>query len=399
MNVHKNARLTAFGRERLVKQVLERVLTPAAASAAAGVSLRTIYKWLSRYRKEGAPGLCDRASRPKRLRCALGPKQRQAIEQLRRERRPYREIAKRVRAPLSTVARHLQRCRLNRLEALDPKPPVQRYEHAHPGDMVHLDIKRLSRFWRPGHRLTGNRLGQSEGAGYQFLHVAIDDHARVAYGEFYRDERGLSCGRFLARLVGYYRRMGITIRRILTDNGAGYRSKRFRRACARLRIKHSFTRPRRPQTNGKAERFIQTALREWAYVRTYPDYRERAKAWLPWLHRYNWHRPHASLKDQPPIRRLGLSVNNLSALHTLPRPDLMCAMAPGAAITPRAAPDTDSTLVTMSPPSGIRHQTALEEPLDRQDGKEVDPQPAQQAGARLRGMARRAFDPLQAAVG
>jgi transposase InsO family protein len=316
MNVHKNARLTLIGRERLVKQVLERGLTPAVASAAAGVSVRTTYKLLARYKKEGRAGLCDRGSRPKRLRCALNAKQRQTIEQLRRERRPYREIAQRVKAPLSTVARYVRGLGLNRLELLDPKPAVQRYEHEHPGDLVHLDIKRLVRFWRPGHRVTGSRLGASDGAGYQFLHVAIDDHARVAYGELYRDERGLSAARFLARLVGYYRRLGVKIARILTDNGSAYRSKRFRRACQRLGIKHSRTRAYRPQTNGKAERFIQTALREWAYVRTYASSAERAKAWLPWLHRYNWHRPHTSLNHQPPIRRLGLSVNNLSALHT-----------------------------------------------------------------------------------
>ena len=316
MNVHKNARLTPFGRERLVKQVLERVLTPAAAAAAAGVSLRTIYKWLSRFRKEGSAGLRDRRSRPRRLRCALRLRQRELIERLRRERRPYREIAKLAKAPLSTVARYVRRLGLHRLEVLDPKPPLQRYEHERPGELVHLDIKRLSRFWRPGHRLTGSRLMQSEGAGYQFLHVAIDDHARVAYGELHRDERGQSAIRFLTGLIRYYRRLGINVKRVLTDNGSCYRNKRFRRACARLGIKHSFTRPHRPQTNGKAERFIQTLLREWAYVRSYSDYRERAKAWLPWLHRYNWHRPHASLNYRPPISRLGLSVNNLSALHT-----------------------------------------------------------------------------------
>ena len=315
MNVHKNARLTAFGRERFVKQVSERVLTPAAASAAAGVSVRTIYKWLSRFRNEGAAGLCDRRSRPKRVRCALSLRQRQAIELMRRERRPYREIAKRVQAPLSTVARELRRVGLHRLEVLDPKPPVQRYEHQHPGDLVHLDIKRLSRFWRPGHRVHGDRKLESPGAGYQFLHIAIDDHARVAYGELFPNEGQLSVSRFLARVVSYYRRLGVRIARILTDNGPGYRSKHFARACRRLGIKHSFTKPYRPQTNGKAERFIQTALREWAYARTYNDHRQRAKAWLPWLHRYNWHRPHTSLNDRPPIRRLGLTVNNLSALH------------------------------------------------------------------------------------
>jgi transposase InsO family protein len=315
MNVHKNARLTPFGRERLVKQVLERVLTPAAAAAAAGVSLRTIYKWLSRFRNEGAVGLRDRGSRPKRLRCSLSERQRRLIERLRRERRPYREIAKRALASLSSVGRYVKRLGLHRLEVLEPKPPVQRYEHAHPGELVHLDTKRLARFRQPGHRVTGNRHVKSTHVGWQFLHIAIDDHARVAYGEFFRDERAPSAARFLVRLVRYYQRLGIKIARVLTDNGKCYRSKRFARACRRLGIKHSFTRPYRPQTNGKAERFIQTALREWAYVRTYQNSYERAKAWLPWLHRYNWHRPHASLDYKPPVRRLGLSVNNLSALH------------------------------------------------------------------------------------
>jgi len=316
MNVHKNARMTPFGRERAVKQVVGQAYTPAAAAAAAGVSVRTIYKWVSRYRQEGVAGLADRASRPRRVRCALSAKQRQLIERLRRERRPYREIAKRTRAPLSTLARYVRSLGLERLDRLEPKPPVQRYEHEHPGDLVHLDTKRLSRFWRPGHRLTGVRHLQSDGAGYQFLHVAVDDHARLAYCELLRDERGLSAAGFLIRLVGYYRRLGIRIARVLTDNGSPYVSKRFRRACQRLGIKHSRTRAYRPQTNGKAERFIQTALREWAYVRAYSHYRERAKALLPWLHRYNWHRPHASLLYQPPIRRLGLSLNNLSALHS-----------------------------------------------------------------------------------
>lgn len=316
MNVHKNARLTVFGRERLVRQVLERVSTPAAASAAAGVSVRTIYKWMARYKVEGLAGLRDRGSRPRRVRCALSARQRHAIERLRRERRPYREIARLVKASLSTVARYVRALGLNRLDVLEPKVPIVRYERDHPGELVHLDIKRLVRFWRPGHRVTGTRaLGESRGAGYQFLHVAVDDHARVAYSELYNDERASSAIRFLTRLVRYYRSLGVKIARVLTDNGSAYRSKQFRRACERLGIRHSKTRFYRPQTNGKAERFIQTALREWAYVRSYRDDRERAKALLPWLHRYNWHRPHASLDYQPPIRRLGLSLNNLSALH------------------------------------------------------------------------------------
>lgn len=195
MNVHKNARLTVFGRERLVKQVLERVLTPAAASAAAGVSLRTVYKLLSRYKKEGLSGLCDRRSRPKRVRCALSARQRELIERLRRDRRPYREIAMRARASLSTVARYARRLGLNRLEVLDPKPPVQRYEHEQPGELVHLDTKRLVRFRRPGQAPAGN-----------------------------------SC---LVRLVRYYQRLGMRVARVLTDNGKCYQSNRFRRACKR----------------------------------------------------------------------------------------------------------------------------------------------------------------------
>jgi transposase InsO family protein len=315
MNVHKNARLTVFGRERVVKQVLEQGFTPAEASAGAGVSVRTVYKWLSRHRVEGQVGLADRDSRPKRLRCALSAKQRQLIEQLRRDRRPYREIANLVRGSLSTVARYVRKLGLNRLEVFDPKPLVQRYEHERPGELVHLDTKRLMRFARPGHRVTGDRSHESRGAGWQVLHVAIDDHSRVAYGEFSPNERGLGAVRFLLRLVRHYKRLGINIARVLTDNGKCYQWKGFRRACKRLGIKHSFTRAYRPQTNGKAERFIQTALREWAYVRSYANSYERTKAWLPWLHRYNWHRPHASLNYQPPIRRLGLSLNNLSALH------------------------------------------------------------------------------------
>ncbi len=316
MNIHKNARTTPFGREWVVRQVIEDGISAAQAAKRSSMSVRTVYKWLSRFKSEGREGLADRRSRPHRVRCALSERQKGRIESLRRERRPYREISQRLRVPMSTVARYAASRGLNRLALLDPKPPIQRYEHDHPGELVHLDIKRLARFRRPGHRVHGDRKQESPGAGWQFLHVAIDDHARVAYGELFNNERTLSVLRFLTRLVRYYGRLGIRIARVLTDNGAAYRSKAFRRACERLGIKHSRTRSYRPQTNGKAERFIQTTLREWAYVRSYANDRERAKAWLPWLHHYNWHRPHSSLGYKPPIRRLGLSVNNLSGLHT-----------------------------------------------------------------------------------
>lgn len=316
MNMHKNARMTPFGRERVVRQVVEGQLAAVEAAQLAGISVRSLYKWVRRFRTEGAAGMLDRHCRPRRVRCALTGKQKIAIERLRRDRRTYREICQRIKAPLSTVARFAASIGLNRLERLEPKAPVQRYEHDRPGELVHLDTKRLARFRRPGHRIHGDRKQESPGAGWQFLHVAIDDHARVAYGELFSDERTLSALRFLTRLVRYYGRLGIKIARVLTDNGAAYRSKAFRRACERLGIRHSRTRSYRPQTNGKAERFIQTTLREWAYARSYANDLERAKAWLPWLHHYNWHRPHSSLDYKPPIRRLGLSVNNLSGLHT-----------------------------------------------------------------------------------
>jgi transposase InsO family protein len=279
------------------------------------VSLRTAHKWLARYRSQGRAGLLDRGSRPRRVRSVLSARQKERIEQLRRERRPYREIARLVGASLSAVARYARALGLNRLSVLDPKAPIVRYERACPGELVHLDIKRLARFWRPGHRVTGDPSVFSDGAGYECLHVAIDDHARVAYCELHPHKRANDAIRFLKTLLAYYRRLGVSVARILTDNGSCYCAKGFRRACARLAIKHSFTRPYRPQTNGKAERFIKTALAEWAYVRTYQHSRERAKELPPWVHRYNWHRPHASLGYRPPISRLGLSMNNLSALH------------------------------------------------------------------------------------
>ena len=243
-------------------------------------------------------------------------RQRERIAKLRRERRPYREIARLVGASLSAVARYARVLGLDRLSGLEPKVPIVRYQRACPGELVHRDTKRLARFWRPGHRLRGDPSVFSDGAGYEFLHVAIDDHARVAYCELHPREPAHDAVRFLKTLLAYYEPLGVRVARILTDNDSCYRAKRFGQACEPLGIKHSFPPPYRPQTNGKAERFIKTALNEWAYVRSYPHWRERAKDLPPWLHRYNWHRPHASLGYRPPIRRLGLSMNSLSALHT-----------------------------------------------------------------------------------
>jgi transposase InsO family protein len=215
------------------------------------------------------------------------------------------------------VARVLRRAGLNRLSALDPVPPVTRYEHDAPGDLLHLDIKKLGRFWRPGHRVTGDRqAGRSYRAGWDYVHIAIDDHSRVSWATIKPDETGASAWRALIAAVHYYRGLGVPIRRALTDNGACYRSRAFAKACRRLGIRHRRTKACRPRTNGKAERLIQTALREWAYARSYAHSDQRATHLPYWLHHYNWHRPHASLNYQPPVSRLCLPVNNLLGLHT-----------------------------------------------------------------------------------
>jgi len=269
-----------------------------------------------RYLAAGQSGLADRSSRPQRSPRAIAPSQALAIVELRRRRLIQARIAASLGVSKSTVGRVLARAGLSRLRDLEPSEPVVRYEHEHPGDLVHIDTKKLGRIERPSHRVTGNRRDSVNGAGWEFLFVAVDDHARIGFTDLYPNERKASAVQFLRNTVAYFGSLGVRVRRVLTDNGSAFRSKAFDNACRRLGLKHSFTRLYRPQTNGKAERFIKTALREWAYVRIYRDYRERAKELLPWLHRYNWHRPHASLNYRPPISRLGLSLNNLSALHT-----------------------------------------------------------------------------------
>jgi len=316
MNTHKNARLTVQGRALLVRRIVEQGQRPVEAAQAMGVSARTAYKWLGRYRAQGQPGLYEASSRPARCPHRLSEATRQQIVALRRERRIYRAISAALGVPVSTVARVLQRAGLNRLALLDPAPPIRRYEHAAPGDLLHLDIKKLGRFWRPGHRVTGSRRGASQGAGWDYVHVAIDDHSRISWATIKPDETGASAVAALIAAVRYYRGLGVRITRVLTDNGACYKSHAFARTCRRLGISHRRTRAYRPRTNGKAERLIQTALREWAYARSYDNADQRAAHLPHWLHHYNWHRPHASLDYNPPISRLGLTVNNLVGLHT-----------------------------------------------------------------------------------
>ena len=313
MNIHNNARLTPRGREVLVRRILGGLRVEEAAQAC-GVSVRTAYKWLARFRSEGLGGLLDRTSRPRQCPHQTSDQIQARIIALRQERLTYRQISQLTSVSISTVARVLRRAGLNRLSALDPAQPPNRYVYDHPGELLHLDVKKLGRFKRPGHRVTGNR-SMSGGSGWEFVHVAIDDASRVAFATIEPDEKGISACRSLVAAVRYYRGLGVRVQAVLTDNGACYKSRRFRRTCQRLGIRHKRTKPYSPRTNGKAERFIQTALREWAYARQYRTSHQRARHMPTWLHQYNWHREHASLNYETPISTLGLSMNNLLALH------------------------------------------------------------------------------------
>jgi transposase InsO family protein len=308
MNIHKNARLTPIGRERLVQAVLSGQ-TPEAAAHAAGVCPRTARKWIARFKAEGRAGLMDRSSRPKRLYRPTPAAIVEQVEALRRQRFTGKQIATELAVSPATVSRILRRLGLNRMRDLEPAEPVRRYERAHPGEMIHIDIKKLGRFEKVGHRITGDRTGQSNsrGVGWEFVHVCIDDASRVAFSQIFPDEKAVSAIAFLRAVVAYYKSLGITVIRVMTDNGSCYKAFAFRDACRQLGLKHIRTKPYTPKTNGKAERFIQTALREWAYAQAYPTSERRAEELPIWLHRYNWHRPHGGIKSKTPISRLGLS--------------------------------------------------------------------------------------------
>jgi transposase InsO family protein len=315
MNIHKNARLTPRGRERIVRQVLSGQ-TPEAAARAAGVCPRTVRKWVVRFQAEGVEGLKDRSSRPHKLYRPTPPAVVEQVELLRRQRWPGKQIAIEVGVSSATVSRILRRLGLNRLAALEPAEPVRRYEWEHPGELIHIDIKKLGRFDRVGHRITGDRQSKSRGAGWEYVHVCIDDASRVAFSQILPDQKKESAIAFLKAAIAYYASLGVTVARVMTDNGSCYRARDFASACRELGLKHIRTKPFTPKTNGKAERFIQTALREWAYAQAYPSSHRRGQELPIWLHRYNWHRPHGSLKSKPPISRLALSEDNLLRLHT-----------------------------------------------------------------------------------
>lgn len=316
MDIHKNARSCPRSRELLVKRVLEQGWSVGEAGEAAGLSVRTAYKWLKRYRASGLPGLADRSSRPRCSPKRTPKSDRRQIVALRRQRMSGAEIAARLKRSPSTVARILRSEGLSRLKSLEPIEPPRRYEKSRPGELLHLDIKKLGRIRGVGHRITGKRQHRNRGIGWDFVHVAIDDHSRLAYTEVLPDERQDSAIGFLQRAVAWYARHGIQVQRILTDNGSCYRSKRFAKTCRRLAMRHSFTKPYRPRTNGKAERLIQTLLREWAYRFVYHSSIQRTRWLSRFLHFYNWHREHQALGRRAPASRIPLNVNNVLRIHT-----------------------------------------------------------------------------------
>jgi transposase InsO family protein len=318
MNVHNNARLTPKGREDMVRTVLEGRLTNAAAARNFNTTPKTVAKWLDRFKAQGVVGLRDRSSKPLSSPSQISLATADAVEALRRQRRTQEHIAGELGISKATVSRVLQRRGLSLLSAIEPQPPRPRYEREKPGEIIHIDIKKLGRFNAIGHRITGDRRSQSNnrGVGWEFAHIAIDDHSRVATAAIFPDERKKSAVAFLRSAVAYFKSLGVTVDRVMTDNGSCYKCFAFAKACKRLRIKHIRTKPYTPQTNGKAERFIQTALREWAYATAFDHSEQRRQALSPWLHRYNWHRPHASLGKNPPISRLGLTRNNLLRTHS-----------------------------------------------------------------------------------
>jgi transposase InsO family protein len=317
MGIHKNARLTPAGREILVRRVVSEGQTAQAVASAMGVCVSTVRKWVGRFRAEGVAGLQDRSSRPHR-----SPEQTPAIladqiALLRRQRRTGEQIAAAVGRSKATVFRILGRLGMNRLKSLEPAVPVRRYEREAPGEMIHIDIKKLGRFNKIGHRITGDRTGQSNGrgVGWEFVHVCIDDASRVAFTRIMADEKKESAVAFLEAALAYYAGLGVAVERVMTDNGSCYRAFAFRNACRRLGLRHIRTKPYTPKTNGKAERFIQTCLREWAYARAYDSSNQRAAELPFWMYRYNWRRPHGSIGAKTPISRLPITGDNLLRLH------------------------------------------------------------------------------------
>lgn len=303
MDIHQNARTCPASRMLLVSRICSGSSVSSAAEAA-GISRRTAFKWLARYRAEGEAGLLDRSSRPYRMPRKTSYWWEQEILRLRRRRLTGAEITRYVSVSPATVARILARHGLERLRALDPKEPIRRYQREHPGELLHFDIKKLGRINGVGHRITGRGIQRARRSGWEFVHVAIDDASRLAYAEVLKDERTACASAFLQRTIAWFSARGVRVQGLLTDNGSCYRSHSFNRVCQRLGLRHIRTRPYRPRTNGKAERFIQTLLREWAYRRPYHSSAQRTERLVRYLDYYNHRRPHASLKKEPPASRI-----------------------------------------------------------------------------------------------
>ena len=302
MKLHRNAKTTPQMRALMIDRVTVQGWTQPRTAEAAGVSVRTVAKWTAR-RRAGDQALLDRSSRPHRSPRQLAIGRAAQVVALRQTRATSWDISATLSIPRSTVTRVLARAGLNRLGPLEPPPVVQRYEWPHAGDLLHLDIKPLAKIRGIGHRIHGDRRTRQQGIGWEYVHVAIDDATRVAYVEVCRSQRRRACDAFFRRALRWFARRGVRVRRVLTDNGNGYRAHLFARACRVWQVRHKFTRPYTPRTNGKAERFIQTLLREWAYRRPYLTSKARAAALGCSLRYYNHQRPHSSLGRRSPWTR------------------------------------------------------------------------------------------------
>jgi transposase InsO family protein len=314
MNNHSKAKLTPLSRAEMIRRILLLHQPVAAVAAGFGVSERCAYGWLARFRAEGAAGLCNRSSRPHRSPRTTHPLRVARVLALRRRKLPGFQIARATKLSKASVSRFLRR-HAARLCALEPPLPICRYERALPGELLHFDIKQLARIVRPGRRISGC-LDKTKGAGWEFLHIAIDDHSRFAFAQLLPDQTSHSAITFLHAALAFFTNHGIQTQRVYSDNGSCYRSGAMQAAVLALGLKHRFTRPFTPKTNGKAERFIQTSLREWAYAHSYADSLQRSARLHLFLHNYNWHRPHHALHLKSPASRLPLPMKNLLSLHT-----------------------------------------------------------------------------------
>jgi len=306
VRVHGNAKLVPATRLLLVQRVVAQGWKVAEVAAAMGVSERTAYRWIARWRA-GDRVLCDRSSAPRRVPRRTPRRVERLIERLRRTRMTSTRIAAELQMAVSTVGAVLKRLGLHRLSRLEPPEPPNRYERRRAGELVHLDVKKLGRFVRPGHRVTGRAAPgahANRGHGWDCVHVAIDDYSRVAYVEVLPDERGETCAGFFTRAIAWFATRAVVVEGVLTDNGSGYRSRAFAQICAQHHVRALRTRPYRPRTNGKAERFIQTLQHEWAYAQRYQTSDHRTLALGSWIDYYNHRRPHGALSHRAPITRL-----------------------------------------------------------------------------------------------